>query len=162
MNKSLMLAAVLTLILASCQKQIPSLITTMNTHAALVGDLPANPLGWKVITSGFGPNDTTMSTLFGNDSAVKYARTRGGDGYPTNSRLALVTWRQQQDSRWFGARIPDQVKSVEFVTVASDDSRTTYTYERFAGVPFKRVGTSSKRADERVKYLLSQRAAVMP
>lgn len=163
MNRSHLAAILMTLILAGCQAQNARVATTLNQDAVLAGDMSIDPLSWKTITSGFNPHDSTMFTLFGNDSAVEYARTSGGRDYPRSSVLALVTWRQQEDSRWFGARIPAQPKSVEVVTVAaSEDGGTTYVYRSFKGVPLKEIQTSEMRANERATYVLSKRAAVMP
>jgi hypothetical protein len=108
--------------------------------------------------------DSTMSTLYGNDLAVGYARTHSQHDYPLGSVLALVTWTQQDDPRWFGAKIPDGVKSVEFVTAGSGaDGRLVYSYKKYEGAPLQ--GSSAQESlapNERAAYLLSQRAAVMP
>ena len=60
-----------------------------------------------------------MSTLYGNDVAVRYARMNPQQDYPAGSVLSLVTWVQREDGHWFGAKIPGPVKSVEFVTVTA-------------------------------------------
>ena len=105
-----------------------------------------------------------MSTLYGNDIAVQYARTSQQQDYPTGSTLSLITWTQQEDPRWFGARIPAKVKSVEYVMVKTGaDQRTSYTYESYAGAPLKKTSDQQGRSPTpRAAYLLSQRAAVMP
>src|SRR5713226_7032884 len=92
--------------LIACSKQNALVATTLNERAALAGDLPSNPLQSGVITSAVNKLDSTMWTLFGNDLAVKYARTNSGHDYPAGSMLSLVTWEQQEDRRWFGGRIP--------------------------------------------------------
>jgi hypothetical protein len=80
------------------------------------------------------------------------------------SVLSLVTWTQRDDDRWFGAKIPDQVKSVEFVFVGvAADGRPLYSYQEYEGKPLKRVTAQEGRTlNDRGAYLLSQRAAVMP
>jgi hypothetical protein len=137
---------------------------TLNQSAALAGNLPANPLAWKVVTSSVDKPNSTMSTLYGNDIAVGYARGNSGQEYPEGSKLALVTWSQQEDDRWFGAKIPAEVKSVEFVFVQGTDAgQSAYSYERYEGAPLTKIPEQSSSATgERVAYLLSQRAAVMP
>jgi hypothetical protein len=126
--------------------------------------LPANPLQWKVITSMLNSKDSTIATLYGNDMAVQYARTHSQHDYPAGSTLALVTWSQADDARWFGAKIPNQVKSVEFVfvrVIASDG--TTYTYQKYEGSPLRMLSVQEGFVpNERAGYLLAQRAAVMP
>ncbi len=60
--------------LFACSGAKTKISATLNQSASLVGELPANPLQWKVITSAVNHADSTMSTLYGNDLAVKYAR----------------------------------------------------------------------------------------
>src|SRR5216683_724394 len=55
-----------------CSEQNPRVVTTLNQGAALTGDLPWNPLQWRVITSAVNKQDSTMYTVFGNDLAVQY------------------------------------------------------------------------------------------
>jgi Cytochrome P460 len=137
---------------------------SINQRAALTGSLPWNPLGWNVITSSIDQRASTMSTLYGNDIAVRYARSNSQQDYPAGSVLSLVTWTQQDDIHWFGAKIPGQAKSVEFVSVtAGQDGQLSYSYESYEGSPLGRVSSAVGRsAGSRAAYLLSQRAAVMP
>jgi Cytochrome P460/Haem-binding domain len=135
-----------------------------NQGAELTGELPANPLEWRVIGSALDQQDSTMSTLFGNDLAVQYARTSAQHNYPAGSMLSLITWTEQDDPRWFGARIPATPKSVEFVTVRLDaEHRPLYSYQDFEGSPLKKTqAQESSTPNERTAYLLAQPAAVMP
>jgi hypothetical protein len=105
-----------------------------------------------------------MATLFGNDLAVDYARSHSQRDYPAGSVLALVTWTQREDPRWFGANIPDRLKSVEFVTVGSPPGRpSSFSYEEYEGTPLIKVPAQGPAAaKERTAYLLSLRPAVMP
>ena len=107
---------------------------------------------------------STMSTLYGNDLAVDHARAHSDHDYPDGSVLALVTWTQQNDPRWFGARIPDRVSSVEFLTVgALPDGHATYSYQGYAGTPLKQTSAQQTAAPSgRALFLLAQRAAVLP
>ena len=137
---------------------------TTNQSASLAGELPANPLQWKVITSAIDKADSTMSTLYGNDLAVSYARANSQHSYPSGSVLSLVTWSQREDDRWFGAKIPNRVKSVEFVFVAAAaDGRQSYSYREYEGAPLTMVSEQKGSApNDRTAYLLAQRAAVLP
>jgi len=127
-------------ILAGCATPNPRVTTRLNDPAAILGNLPSDPLLWKVITSSVDSRHSTMSTLFGNDPAVQYARTHSDSDYPAGSVLALVSWTGQEDQRWFGGRIPASVKSVEFADVnAGADGHASYTYQRFEGAPLSRV-----------------------
>jgi len=147
--------------LGGCSEQVnPRVATRLNEDAALVGELPSNPVQGRVITSWVDKKDSTMSTMYGNDVAVQYARTSGEMKYPAGAVLSVVTWGQQEDPRWFGGNIPARPKAVEFVTVTVPG---TYSYQRYEGSPLKRVA-SVEGADpqDRAAYLMGMRAAVMP
>ena len=86
--------------LAGCSDQVnPRVATRLNLDASSMGDLPSNPLQGRVITSWIDKRDSTMSTVFGNDVAVKYARTNAGEKYPAGAVLSVVTWGQQEEDR---------------------------------------------------------------
>jgi hypothetical protein len=102
----LALAVVLSLVALGCPGDRTSAAPTSNDAAALGGDLPLDPLQWRVIGSIVDPATSTMSTLFGNEVAVQSARSGRIGRYPPGAVLALVTWTQQDDPHWFGARIP--------------------------------------------------------
>jgi hypothetical protein len=157
-------STILALNILGCSGNEPRISPTFNQSASLVGTLPVNPLQWKVITSMIDRADSTMSTLYGNELAVGYVRTHSQHDYPVGSQLSLVTWTEQEDPRWFGASIPEAVKSVEFVTIGSaQDGRPSYSYLKYEGSPLqKSVTQESAMPNERAAYLLSQRAAVMP
>jgi Cytochrome P460 len=164
MRRVFFLTVVFSFGIFGCSSGQPRISAIVNQNASLAGNLPANPLQWKVITSALDQAGATMSTLYGNDAAVDYVRTHSQHEFPTGSVVSLVTWTQCADPRWFGARIPEQVKSVEFVTVgATSDGQTTFSYELYTGTPLKMSSARiSATPDERAAYLLAQRAAVMP
>ncbi len=160
MKRSYLLIAGLSLILGCSDKTNPRVTTRLNDDAALEGELPSNPLQGKVITSWVDKQGSTMSTLFGNDVAVQYARTNAEMKYPAGTVLSAVTWSQQEDPRWFGGKIPQKPKAVEFVVVTGPGA---YSYQRYEGSPLKKVaGEEGATPGDRAAYLLSQRAAVMP
>lgn len=159
-----LVGAALSLSLAGCSIPNARVATRINQGASLAADLPLNPLGAKVITSWIDKRSSTMSTLYGNDLAVQYARANSRQSYPAGAVLSLVTWSQQEDPRWFGAKIPEKVRSVEFVTVGNaPDGRLRYSYGRFEGTPLKKMSDQEGFVpNDRATSLLSQRAAVMP
>ena len=151
----------LTLGLAACSRPNPRVVTAVNETAALVGDIPVNPLQWRVITSGVDPRGSTMFTLFGNDAAVQQARRGQIVGYPAGSRLALVTWQQQEDVRWFGGQVPGQVRSMELIDVqTAPGGHRLNLYRVYQGLPLKEA--ANPQMDRRTSWILSLRAAVMP
>jgi hypothetical protein len=151
------------LILAGCSSTDSRIATRLNESAALIGDLPANPLRWQIITSGVDPRSATMFTLFDNESAVRHARSSPTRDYPEGSVLALATWQQQEDSRWFGGKIPARAMSVEFIEMRTVANGLLFgVYRTYEGFPLKEVRTLKSLADQRTVYVLSLRAAVMP
>lgn len=157
------LVTAITLLMTACQRPNPRVATALNLPAALSGDIPVDPRSWGVITSGLNPPDATMSTLFGNERALAYARTKGDRNYPPGAMLSLVTWRQQEDARWFGANIPSRPASVEFVAVVlASDGRTAYRYQDYVGFPLRERSLPLSQVEERIAWLLSRRAAAMP
>ena len=163
MNRSYLLFPALLVVLANCSVSRSTSVVTPDQRARLNGELDMNPLQWRVITCGTNPRESTMATLFGNDVAVQYSRRHGEGDYPSGSMLALVTWQQQEDSRWFGARMPAQTKTVEMLVVSSSaGGQPAYSYQEYEGSPLLKTTSGETRANARVAYLLSQRAAVMP
>jgi len=151
-------------VLTGCSPRNASLVAAQNKSATLSGDIPFHPLQGRVITSWIDRRDSTMSTLYGNDVAVQHARTNEPHNYPPGALLAAVTWKQQEDPRWFGARIPATAQSVEYVTVKSaPDGKPSYLYQLYTGTPLKETASAEGAVpSERASWLLSQRAAVMP
>ncbi len=134
-----------------------------NLDAALVGNIPANPMNWRAITVGVDRHNGTMFTLFGNDAALEYARTNNGHGYPAGSIIALVTWRQQVDTRWLGGKIPAQPKTLEFLAIQPRlDRGPLWRYCAYDGSPLKQRTTTNNHASRRIESILALRAAVMP
>jgi len=118
-----------------------------------------------VITMFVDPKDHTMATLFGNDEAmqaVKGGRTKKGfvPAYPAGSVLALLTWNQREDPHWFGARVPDNPQSIEFVeTDASGNGRA---YQCYAGPLLKEHIVPIEEGKKRSGILLNLVPATLP
>ncbi len=154
----------LSLVLAGCTSSNWRVTTRVNEIVGFTGGILAsgNPLEWKVITSGVNSKNSTMYTLYGNDLAVQHARTSDAP-YPNNAVLALVTWRQQEDIRWFGANVPSQPDSVEFLSVKlSEEGRSVDDYRLYKGAPLKEVTIPESQTGTSIAHLRSLRAAVMP
>ena len=123
-------------------------------------DLPVNPLHEKVITSTIHPADTTMSTLYANDIAWKYALSHNDFNYPAGAELYEVTWRQKPDSVWFGANIPEKIMMVECLTFTNAELPT---YTSYGGHPLKKiVNNNSGYIEGRIKEIVPQRMAIAP
>lgn len=110
-----------------------------NTEAALPAGLAVDPSGWRAIGASFDPSAGLIATTLGNDVAVKHARSSEAGSYPAGAVLARVTWSEQADREWFGARIPGVPRSLEVVRFsAGDGGAGAPSYESFDGTSGKR------------------------
>jgi hypothetical protein len=164
MKAVLLPLAVLSLALPGCSDHRTPASALINVDASLPGGLPYDPLRWRIIDSTVDQRAATMSTLFGNDPAVDHARAdANGDAWPPGSVLALVTWEQQSDPRWFGAQIPGRIKSIEFVSANSTPGKDlSFSYQRFEGAPLRQTPTPNAVEAAQVRQILGHRSAVMP
>ena len=139
----------LVLMVCGCGKKKMADGDLYNVQAAVGEGLPYPVMEWKALTSVVDRGAGTTGTLFGNDAAVSAARA--GVAYPSGAVLGLVTWRQREDPHWFGARIPGEVVSVEFVEVG-----TAVVDRKFVGTPWREVaGTGAGE-------IVGMKAAVAP
>jgi hypothetical protein len=152
------LMAACTFMFAACSNNQP--VELYNTKAAL----PASPKykldGLKVITSFVNKAKGTASTLYGNDLALKSA-INGNKTVTANEVFTLVTWKQQDDDHWFGAKIPSDVESVEVIKTASSGNGVVVNYEQLNGKELV-VKTDTVGQAERIKYILEQKPSVLP
>jgi hypothetical protein len=134
--------------------------------ASLPDTVAARPLTGKVITSFVNQRDGTMCTLYGNDIAVKSARSGkpvlaqpGSAVYPAGSVVWLVTWSQRNDPHWFGGRIPEVLQSVERLSFGTGP---VTTYESYEGMPLVKKQTSAADVQQRILYITARKASVFP
>ena len=124
--------------------------------------LPDNPLMQKVISTSINSKKNEMSTLYGNDTAYQYARMHQNGNYITGSVLYLVTWKQQNDPRWFGGKIPHTIQSVEIVRFRENTNHETLPlYQLFKDQPLHKT-KSPADPESRVNDIVSQRLAPFP
>jgi hypothetical protein len=130
-----------------------------NNAAGLPTSLPYQPLAWSAITLYVDPATRTIAVLYGNDVAIRAVRSRSESStYPAGSVLALVTWAQREDPHWFGARIPDNPRAVEFVQVAAAGSLGSY--RRFAEESL--LEEASVDGGKRMEFIRSLAPAQLP
>ena len=145
--KMRVVACAMALVVCGCSGKKIADADLYNVQAAVDAGLPYPVMEWKAITTVVDRGAGTTGTLFGNDAAVTAARA--GVAYPSGAVLGLVTWKQREDPHWFGARIPGDVVSVEFVEVGGKD-------RLFVGTPWREVAGMS--AGE----IVGMKAAVAP
>jgi hypothetical protein len=133
-------------------------ISLYDQAAFLPDSLFGRPMAGKVITALVDPWNHSMSTLYGNDPAVKSARS-GEAAYPAGSVVALVTWLQRDDPHWFGGRIPQALQSVEVLRYLPGSAPS---YEYYEGAPLTKKLPPGLNVPERIAYISRQKAAVLP
>ena len=144
------------LLLAACSNNKP--VELYNTKAALPASPKYNLDGLKVITSFVNKTKGTASTLYGNDAALKSA-IDGNKTAADNELFTLVTWKQQDDDHWFGAKIPSDVESVEVIKTAVSGNNINYECLEGKGLALK---ADTLGQGERIAYILGQKPSVMP
>jgi hypothetical protein len=156
--KTIALGALLALTACS-QHKVPA--GQLNEAASLPASFDFSKLGLRVLTSSVNRRQATTATLYGNDQARQAALGGTGAAQP-GEVLALLTWRQQADPNWFGARIPGALQSLELLrTIPGDAGHSVVTYQCFAGKNLT-LQADTLHQQERIAYLLAQRPAVLP
>ncbi len=135
----------------------------LNNAAALPANLPYQPLTWRGITLYVNPATHQTATLFGNDAAMQAVHPRDAAAvalsYSIGKVLALVTWDQREDPHWFGDRIPDLPKSVEFVQIVDGQPST---YRRFSGPGLTEEQPAVALVTQRTSLILGLNPAPLP
>lgn len=138
-------AGLLLTLLASCSQRDTKMHEALglNESASIhaLADLPENPLLLHGINSSIQLKDGTLSTLYGNEVAYNHARSHVSGNYPAGTVLYYVTWQSGADEQWFGAKVPQMIKTVEQIRFA-DDQDVQYTL--FSGNKRESVNSSSE------------------
>lgn len=83
-----------------------------NSRAAILPKLPFNPFTANPVTMYVDRGQQLISVLFLRSKAGK--------------ELLLVHWKEQEDPHWFGARIPGEFVSAEYVSTQLNASAPAY------------------------------------
>jgi hypothetical protein len=148
------------LALGACtQRQVPA--GQLNEAASLPPSFGFSKLGLRVLATVVNCRQATTATLYGNDLA-RQAALGGNAAAQPGVVLALLTWQQQPDPNWFGARIPGALQSLELLrTGPGAAGQPVVRYQRFVGQHLApQADTLHQRA--RIAYLLAQKPAVLP
>ena len=151
---------VLIVFLMTACRHSPGSGELINEKASLPASFHFRELGLKVIASEINKKDSTMSTLYGNEPA----RERVMDSsiiHKNGEIFAFVTWKQQEDKKWFGAVIPAELKMVELVKTSPDGRGETVNYQRFVGKDLV-LSRDSSGQSERIKYIFGQKPSILP
>jgi hypothetical protein len=156
--KSLYILLISMILLLSACTNTTTNTSLVNNDASLPESFNISKTGLKVITSFINKKQGTMSTLYGNAPALQAAKS-GSNITTAGETFALITWKQKADDHWFGANIPSTLQSVEYVKTAQPGN--TISYQKFEGKPLV-LSTDTLHNQERIKYILNQKASVFP
>ena len=146
------------IVLSSCeQHKNPDQL--INSKASLPASFKLSELHQKVITTFINKRDSTMSTLYGNDQAGKIAAKQAQPG-DSDASFTLVTWHQQDDPHWFGARIPGDLISVETVQTGTAENKLI-NYQKYSGKNLVKLADTVGRSS-RIHFILSQNPSIIP
>ena len=159
MKRIINIPIVLFIIVSSC-KPLTGADALINQKASLPVSFKLSELHQKVITSFINNRKHTTSILYGNNEAQTAASAGKAIGNP-GELFTLVTWQQQDDAHWFGARIPGDLISSETLAVADSNSQIIYHYQKFKGKELTKLADTTGNA-ARVRFILSQKASIMP
>ena len=154
------LLAGIAVMLSACDGNKVNNAGEINTKASLPESLNFTARGYQVITSSINKKLGTMSTLYGNKQALANAIAGSKDAMP-GEEFALITWKQQDDDRWFGAKIPGELKSVELIKTGPSVANLGLDYQCFEGKDLTPKPDTLHNA-ERIKYIFEQKPSVMP
>jgi hypothetical protein len=130
-----------------------------NATAALPADLPVSLADWRVITTSYDHAHHTISALYGNAAAAALSQSSPKPTLAPGTEVALVTWQEQEDTHWFGGRIPGAVQSVEVLSAGAGPG---FAYKKYAGSPLKEEPADQVSDPTRMDAIMGLRAAVMP
>jgi len=146
------------IVLSSCEHhQNPDLL--INDKASLPASFKLSELHQKVITSFINKKDSTMAILYGNEEAGKIAG-KGAQTGVSNASFTLVTWHQQDDPHWFGARIPGDLISVETLHTGSSENKSV-DYQKYSGKNLVKLA-DTVGSTSRIHFILSQNPSITP
>ncbi|MDR3680618.1 MAG: hypothetical protein P4L41_11690 [Flavipsychrobacter sp.] len=135
-------------------------VSLINDQAALPATFKFDTLGLKVMASFANKKYGTMSVLYANGEGISNA-IKGDKKHSAGEVRALVTWGQQDDPSWFGARIPGSLKSVELVKISTNTTGLITAYAKYSGKNLL-AAPDTLGQEARIKYILDQQPSIMP
>lgn len=130
----------------------------INRKASLPSSFSLSDLHQKVISSFSNKKENTTSILYGDPSAEIAIKDQAPMKAPV-FLFTLITWRQQADPHWFGAKIPGDLISVERLSKTANNA--SIAYQKLSGKELVRVRDTTGNFG-RIKFILSQKPLILP
>ncbi len=155
--KNILHSLVLVVLLSSCKQYAEN----RNEGASLPQSFDFAKMNLKTIGSVINPDLETTSTLYGNYKALQLLK-KPESKKAGEKVLVLITWKQHDDPRWFGAKIPSDLKMIEVLKTESDFSeKNKISYQRYDDKN-RIVYADNTDNESRVDFITSIKPAVMP
>jgi hypothetical protein len=110
-NSTILYLIVLVFFLYSCIYN-PRVNKLINTKESIPSSFDFIHSDLNALATFINKKERTMSMLYGNSLAMKTAK-EDENKIHDGEVLALVTWQQQFDDHWYGAKIPGNIQSIE-------------------------------------------------
>ncbi|CAI8810719.1 hypothetical protein [Chryseobacterium sp. IT-36CA2] len=156
--KNLIVYLIMCVLVVSCgsKKQYEP----VNENASLPESFDFNAMNLKVVTSSINHKKQTMMTLYGTDSAIDDLKDDAEKIKGKERILALITWSQKEDPYWYGAKIPNNLLSVEIIKSQQPFSENSQIlYQKYEGKDLKKVNAEGV---DRIHTILSMKPSIMP
>lgn len=156
--KNLIVYLIMSVLVVSCNSKKE--YEPVNENASLPESFDFNAMNLKVVTSSINHKKQTMMTLYGTDSAIDDFRNGTGKVESKERILALITWSQKEDPYWYGAKIPNNLLSVEIIKSQQPFSENSgIVYQKYEGKELKKVNADGT---DRIRTILSMKPSIMP
>ena len=132
----------------------------LNEKAEMPSTFKFDTLGLKVMATSINKKAGTMSTLYANPLALKNTIS-GAKNQEAGEVLTLITWKQQEDIHWFGARIPGDLLSAELIKTTGKADNVITAYKKYEGKELTAIQDTTHQQD-RINYIFAQQPSVMP
>ncbi len=111
---------------------------------------PVGYQNWKVISMSHRTDNKTVRVIYGNDKAIKAARSGNTNPWPNGVILGKVVWKQKAATDWQAAIVPDKFVHAEFMFKDSSKYSATggWGWARWKGLDQKPYGKDANVASE--------------
>jgi hypothetical protein len=116
----------------------------------------------KPICSLIDNKEGNISMLYGNNVALNAANDSVVRQVP-GADYTLVTWKQKEMPGWYGTNMNGEIYAVETLKVSQGEKQQPKSdYQFKAGKAYSSVVVRSPDHNQRIHFIIDQRAAILP